>query len=424
MASLGKQHQKLSLSLPFILTTQPSLFSQLNSQPPPPTTTAAAAAQPPPPLLSTMAENIDNSLPVAEATINPLPKLGTHLPVRKDLGKKLSSFHLFKQLPQELQDEIWTAAVQTPTVLAPERVIEKGLVRFDKQAVWSFQGTNTHILSQVCKDSRDVVLKNCVAFRGKENTPITTKGPVVYANINATMFVLGDVAAEGHSFHEDDVAQMKYVTIEGRNPGVCWVPEPTDLQPGPSSGALEILASLARDLKAVFVHSKISISASEDPDRIAEDLEMTVDTPQPAFFVDGVRPLNADLFAYLSRFVGYNGPEINDERRCTYAQHKERLLCKFLFEEVFASGSPAIHFMPLFSPYREYFSNADEDRLIEHASCHHELKPRDEVTEDEGDQICRPPPAMTETRALLASRQQEMDEFEAEMMAAWPDEWL
>ncbi|CAG9956367.1 unnamed protein product [Clonostachys rosea f. rosea IK726] len=69
-------------------------------------------------------------------------------------------------------------------------------------------------------------------------------------------------------------------------------------------------------------------------------------------FVDGVRPLNADLFAYLSNFVGYNGPEINDERRCTYVQHKERELVKILFvaEDSFANGSPAIHFLPLYSP--------------------------------------------------------------------------
>ncbi|CAG9980407.1 unnamed protein product [Clonostachys byssicola] len=76
----------------------------------------------------------------------------------------------------------------TVAVLAPERVTEKALVRFDKPAAWSFQGTDTHILSQVCKDSRDVVQKHCVTFRGKDDTPITTKGPIVYANINATMY--------------------------------------------------------------------------------------------------------------------------------------------------------------------------------------------------------------------------------------------
>jgi hypothetical protein len=59
-----------------------------------------------------VAENAENNpVPGAEATINPLPKQGIHLTVEKDLGKKLTSFsfHLFNQLPQELQDEIWTA---------------------------------------------------------------------------------------------------------------------------------------------------------------------------------------------------------------------------------------------------------------------------------------------------------------------------
>ncbi|CAH0017333.1 unnamed protein product [Clonostachys rhizophaga] len=372
-----------------------------------------------------MAENAEVSLPVAEATINPLPKLGIHRPVRKDLGKKLASFHMFNQLPQELQDEIWTAAVQTPTVLAPERVTEEGLVRWDKQAVWSFQGMDPHTLSQVCRDSRDVVKKNCVTIRGKADTPITTKGPVVYANINATMFVLGDLTVEGHSFYANDIAKMQYVTIEGRNAGFCWVPDPYNLQPGPASGALAILAPLARDIKAVFVHHKLSISASEDPVRIAQDLDMFV-TPDPASFVDGIRPLNADLFSYLSRFVGYDGPEINDERRCTYVQHKERELSKLLFvaEDAFPNGSPPIHFLPLFSPYREYFADASQDRPIQHAACHHELKARDEVTDDEGNKICRPPSAMTETQALLTSRQEEMDDYEAAMLAAWPEEWM
>ncbi|KAK7227343.1 hypothetical protein V2G26_015346 [Clonostachys chloroleuca] len=372
-----------------------------------------------------MAENNEISLPVAEATINPLPKLGIHRPVRKDLGKKLTSFHLFNQLPQELQDEIWTAAVQTPTVLAPERVTEDGLVRWDKQAIWSFQGMDPHTISQVCRDSRDIVQKHCVAIRGKVDTPITTKGPVVYANINTTMFVLGDVAVEGHSFYEGDLAKMRYITIEGRNPGFCWVPDIFNLQPGPASGALGILASLTRDLEAVFVHSKMSISASEAPEFLAQELEM-FQTPEPVSFTDGVRPLNADLFADLSRFVGYNGPEINDERRCTYVQHKERQLSKLLFvaEGVFTNGSPTIHFLPLYSPYREYFADASQDRPIEHAACHHELKARDEVTDDEGNKICRPPPAMTETRALLTSRQEEMEDYEAAMLAAWPEEWM
>jgi hypothetical protein len=44
-----------------------------------------------------------------------------------------------------------------------------------------------------------------------------------------------------------------------------------------------------------------------------------------------------------------------------------------------ANGSPAIHFLPLYSPYRECFADANEERSIEHAACHHELKPRDEV---------------------------------------------
>lgn len=42
----------------------------------------------------------------------------------KDLGKKLDSFSLFNELPQELQDEIWKFAVQTLAVLAPQQVIE------------------------------------------------------------------------------------------------------------------------------------------------------------------------------------------------------------------------------------------------------------------------------------------------------------
>ncbi|CAH0050336.1 unnamed protein product [Clonostachys solani] len=90
-----------------------------------------------------------------------------------------------------------------------------------------------------------------------------------------TVFVIGDVIAEGDSFYESDIAKMKYVTIEGRNPGFCWVPDPYNLFPGPASGALGmILATLAVDLKAVFVQNKLTISASEDPERVAQDLEM------------------------------------------------------------------------------------------------------------------------------------------------------
>jgi hypothetical protein len=37
-----------------------------------------------------------------------------------------------------------------------------------------------------------------------------------------TVSVIGDIAVEGHSFYEDDIAKMKYITIEGRNPGFCW----------------------------------------------------------------------------------------------------------------------------------------------------------------------------------------------------------
>ncbi|CAG9980406.1 unnamed protein product [Clonostachys byssicola] len=33
----------------------------------------------------------------------------------KDLGKKLTAFHLFNMFPQELQDEVWTAAVSATT---------------------------------------------------------------------------------------------------------------------------------------------------------------------------------------------------------------------------------------------------------------------------------------------------------------------
>ncbi|CAH0015928.1 unnamed protein product [Clonostachys rhizophaga] len=88
------------------------------------------------------------------------------------------------------------------------------------------------------------------------------------------VFVSGNVAVEGHSFYESDIAKMKYITIEGRNPGFCWVPDTFNLQPGPASGALGILASLAKDLKAIFMHSKLSISASEDPEFLAQDLEM------------------------------------------------------------------------------------------------------------------------------------------------------
>ncbi|CAI6090844.1 unnamed protein product [Clonostachys chloroleuca] len=44
-------------------------------------------------------------------------------------------------------------------------------------STWSFQGMDPHTISQVCKDSRDIVQKHCVALRGKVDTPITTKGP-------------------------------------------------------------------------------------------------------------------------------------------------------------------------------------------------------------------------------------------------------
>ncbi|CAH0050281.1 unnamed protein product [Clonostachys solani] len=373
-----------------------------------------------------MAETVEtHSLPVAEATINPLPKLGIHLPVQKDLRKKLNSFNLFSELPQELQDEIWTLAVQTPTVLAPQRVTENGLVDWNKQAKWSFQGMDPHTISQVCKNARYIVKKHCVAFRGKNNTPITTKTPVIYANVDTTMFVIGDVISEGDSFYENDIAKMKYITIEGRNPGFCWVPDPYNLFPGPASGALGILATLAVDLKAVFVQNKLTISASEDPERVAQDLEM-YQTPDSVSFTDGIRPLNANLFAYLSRFVSYNGPEINDERRCTFVQHRERKLCRTLFvaENAFRDGSPRIHFLPLYSPYREYYADASEDRDVDHAACHHELTPRDAVTDDQSEKICRPPPAMTETQALLTARQTEMEDYEEAMLAAWPEEWL
>jgi ribosomal protein S10 len=56
----------------------------------------------------------------------------------------------------------------------------------DKQAVWSFQGMDPHTISQVCKDAREIVKKYCITFRGEITAPITTKGPVVYANINTT----------------------------------------------------------------------------------------------------------------------------------------------------------------------------------------------------------------------------------------------
>lgn len=42
-----------------------------------------------------------------------------------------------------------------------------------------------HAISQMYKDARDVVKKHCVAIRGKNTTPITTKGPVVYARMLA-----------------------------------------------------------------------------------------------------------------------------------------------------------------------------------------------------------------------------------------------
>ncbi|CAI6090842.1 unnamed protein product, partial [Clonostachys chloroleuca] len=41
----------------------------------------------------------------------------------------------------------------------------------------------------------------------------------------------------------------------------------------------------------------------------------------------------------------------------------------------------------LFSPYREYFADASQERSVEHAACHHELKPRDEETS--ADRIAR-----------------------------------
>jgi hypothetical protein len=43
-----------------------------------------------------------------------------------------------------------------------------------------------HTISQVCKDAREIVKKYCITFRGEITAPITTKGPVVYANINTT----------------------------------------------------------------------------------------------------------------------------------------------------------------------------------------------------------------------------------------------
>ncbi|CAG9980409.1 unnamed protein product, partial [Clonostachys byssicola] len=102
---------------------------------------------------------------------------------------------------------------------------------------------------------------------------------------------------------------MKYITIEGRNAGACWVEDPYNLQPGPAPGALSILATLLRDIEAVFVHHKMSISASEDPDRIAEDLEMTVDTPQPASFVpEFVESLSTPSLPQGGNPRGQHGP--------------------------------------------------------------------------------------------------------------------
>ncbi|VUC33054.1 unnamed protein product [Clonostachys rosea] len=179
---------------------------------------------------------------------------------------------------------------------------------------------------------------------------------------------------------------------------------------------------------------------------------------------NGIRPLNADLFAYLSRFVGYTGPEINDERRCTYKQHKDRELSKLLFvaETTFANGAPPIHFLPLvaetvfanvqkdlgkkldsfplfkmlpqelqdkiwtwagasakgappilllpqYSPYREHFADAAKYRAGNQVACHHEQPARDNVTEYLDEQICRPPVA---SRTLLAREQEETDEYE------------
>ncbi|CAG9980410.1 unnamed protein product [Clonostachys byssicola] len=34
------------------------------------------------------------------------------------------------------------------------------------------------------------------------------------------VFVIGDVELEAHSFYETDIAKMKFITIEGRN--FCW----------------------------------------------------------------------------------------------------------------------------------------------------------------------------------------------------------
>ncbi|CAH0050338.1 unnamed protein product [Clonostachys solani] len=250
------------------------------------------------------------------------------------------------------------AAVQTPTVLAPERVTENGLVDWNKQATWSFQGMDPHAISQVCKDARDVVKKHCVAFRGKNTTPITTKGPVVA--------VLDDG-----------------ITTPQKIPLKMLLQESKDL--GKKLDSFSLFKELPQELQDEIWKFAVQTLAVLAPQQYV-----------PRQLSNGARPLNANLSTYLSRFVGYNGPEINDERRCTFVQHRERELCKIVAEDAFANGSPRIHFLPLYSPYREYYADASEDRAVEHAACHHELTSRDAVTDDQSEKICRPPPAMTE----------------------------
>ncbi|CAG9980403.1 unnamed protein product [Clonostachys byssicola] len=76
------------------------------------------------------------------------------------------------------------------------------------------------------------------------------------------------------------------------------------------------------------------------------------------------------------------GPWSSSDNDTDLRDGKERQLCQSIFnvEGIFANGSPPIHFLPLYSPYREYFANASQDRAIEHAACHHDLKSRDEVS--------------------------------------------
>ncbi|CAH0015927.1 unnamed protein product [Clonostachys rhizophaga] len=108
-------------------------------------------------------------------------------------------------------------------------------------------------------------------------------------------------------------------------------------------------------------------------------------SPCREYFADASQERSIEHAACHHELISRYGPWQSFGDDTDLRDGKERELSKILFvaEDAFANGSPPIHFLPLYSPYREYYADASEDRPIEHAACHHELRPRDgEISTD------------------------------------------